>query len=191
MALAQAIEQAGAIELRHQIAGEPADGAELAGAGIARARPALVAVGIADDADAVTGLERVLYQPFEGAPGGMHLDRALEAAVMGEIDVGVAAAAMGEADDVEFLVARESFEQLAGGRQSVARSDMVLDQRMRRAADDAAFVGEKDVAVAAERGIAGPFVAGQSDETARLVECLGQPVELVPRIQPVIWKSLP
>src|SRR5690606_38436318 len=64
----------------------------------------------------------------------------------------------------------------------VARGGLVLDQRMRRASDDPALLGEEDVAVAAQRCIARPLVPRQRDEAARLVELGGEPVELLPEL---------
>ena len=57
---------------------------------------------------------------------------------------------------------------------------LALDQDVRRAADRPALVAVEDVAVAAHAGVARPFVAGQADERARLVELGGEPVELLP-----------
>ena len=94
--LAQRREQRVARQLRHEVAGQPADRAEGRGAGPRRAGPALVVVAVADDADAIALLERVVQQPFERAPGRMHLDGALEPAVVGVFQVGVAAADMGD-----------------------------------------------------------------------------------------------
>ena len=50
--------------------------------GLRRARPPLVIVAMADDADAKALRERVVQQPLERAPGGMHFDSALEASVV-------------------------------------------------------------------------------------------------------------
>ncbi len=77
---------------------------------------------------------------------------------------------MGEADDVELAGRGEGLEQVARGDAVRCGGRAVLDQRVRRAADDAVLLGEEDVAVAAERRVAGPLIAGQRDETARLVE---------------------
>src|SRR3546814_2497381 len=100
MALAQTVEQSGARQLRRQQTGQSADRAEQRRARIACPGPALVAVAVGDDADAIAHLGGVVQDPFEGAPGGMDLDRSLDASVMGALDVGVTDAAMREADDV-------------------------------------------------------------------------------------------
>ena len=57
-------------------------------------RAALVVVAVADDADAIALLERVVQQPLERAPGRMHLHGALEPPVMGVVEIGVAPADM-------------------------------------------------------------------------------------------------
>ena len=51
------------------------------------ARASLVIVAVADDADAIALLERVVQQPLERAPGRMHLDGALEPPVMGVTEI--------------------------------------------------------------------------------------------------------
>ena len=78
--LAQRLEQGIARELGHEIAGEAADRAEGRGAGPRRAGPTLVIVAVAHDADAIALLERVVQQPFERAPGRMHLHARARAA---------------------------------------------------------------------------------------------------------------
>ena len=46
--------------------------------------------------------------------------------------------------------------------------------------NSAALVAIEDIAVAAHARVAGPFVARHADEAPWLVECGGQPVELLP-----------
>ena len=174
--LAQRLEQRIARELRHEVAGETADGAEGRGAGAGGAGATLVIVAVADDPDAVALLERVVQQPLERAPGRMHLDGAFEPSVMGVFEVGVAPADMG---DDHGVLAGERAEQLVRGVDGIGRG-LALDQDMRRAADGAALAAEEDVAVAAHAGVARPLVAGQADEAAGLVELGRQPVELRP-----------
>ena len=93
-AAAHALEDGVAVQPLGQEAGQPAVAAEERGAGIAGAGPALVAVRVGDDADAVVLLEGVAHDPFEGAPGRVHLHRRLHRVVR-ELDVGVAAADVG------------------------------------------------------------------------------------------------
>ena len=176
MPLAQRRKQRVARQLRHEVAGEPADRAEGRGAGPRGARPSLVVVAVADHADAKALLEGVVQQPFERAPGGMHLDGALQPSVVGELHVGIAPADMGDDDGVLVL---QRLEQVVGGVDGVGRG-LAFDQDVRRAADRPALAAVEDVAVAAHAGVAGPFVAGQADELAGLVERGGQPVELLP-----------
>ena len=111
-ARAQRREQRVAGKLRHEIAGDAADRAEGRGAGAGRAGASLVVVAVADHADAVAPLQRVVQQPFERAPGRMHLDRALELARMGILHVGVAAADMGDHDRI---LAGHRVEDVVGG----------------------------------------------------------------------------
>ena len=74
---AHAFEDRVAVEARRQEAGQSAHRAEETCAGIAGAGAALMAVGVGDDADAVAVAEGILNDPFEGAPGGVHLDGGL------------------------------------------------------------------------------------------------------------------
>ena len=83
-----------------QHAGEAPVGAERGGAGMAGARPALVAVGVRHDADLVAGLQRVLEQPLEATPVGVDLDDRLQRGVVEADDVGVAAADVGNQQHV-------------------------------------------------------------------------------------------
>ena len=172
----QRLEQCIACELGHQVAGEATDRAEGRGAGPGGAGPSLVIVAVANDPDTIALLERIVEEPLEGAPGGMHFDGALEMAVMGECDIGIASADMGDDDGVLVL---ERAEQLVGGIDRRGRG-LPLDQNVRRAADRTAFAAEEDVAVAAHAGIARPLVTGQADETAGDIELRREPVELLP-----------
>ena len=106
----------------------------------------------------------------------MHLDGALEFAVMRVFHVGVAPADM---RDHHRILAFQRAKQLVRGVDGVGRG-LALDQDVRRAADRAALAAIEDVAVAAHAGVARPFVAGKADELARLVEFGGQLVELLP-----------
>ncbi len=174
--LPQRLEQGIARQLRHEIAGEAADRAEARRARTGRAGPALVVVAVTDHADAESLLEGIVQQPFERAPGRMHLDGALQPAVMGIFQVGVAAADMGDDDGV---LAFERAEQFVGGVDRIRRG-LPLHQDVRRAPDRPALAAIEDVAIAAHAGVARPFVAGQADEPAGRVERGRQPVEFVP-----------
>ncbi len=127
-------------------------------------------------ADAVALCEGIMQQPFERAPGRMHLDAALESPVMSAFDIRVAAANMG---DDHRVLASKRVKQLAGGVNGRGRG-RAFDQDVRRAADGAAFAPEEDVTVAAHAGIAGPFVARQAHEAAGHIERGRQPIELGP-----------
>src|SRR5262249_43136743 len=172
----QRLEQGVARELGHEITGEPANRAEARGARARVSGAALVIVAVAHDADAVALLEGVVQEPFEGAPGRVPLDAALEPSVMGALDVGVAPADMG---DDHGVLAVERAEELVGGKNRGGRG-AAPDQDVGRAADRAALAAEEDVAVATHAGIARAFVARQADEAAGRVELRGQTVELFP-----------
>ena len=180
--LAQAVEQRLARQLRQQKAGQPANGAEHRRTGIARAGAPLVAVGIGDDADAVAEVEGVVDEPFERAPGGVHLDGCLEASIMGGADVGIASTAMGIADHVPFAVRREGPEQVARRVRVGVEVAPVLDQGMRRAPDLAAGLRKEDIAIAAETGVSRPFVSGDGEERAGRLEFVGEAVEMRPEL---------
>src|SRR5207253_4333077 len=98
MASAQRVEQSGAGEIASEKTGQPTVGSEQRGARVAGAVPALMAVGIGEYADAVALFQSVVQQPFEGAPIGMHLDRALDPRIVRHLDVGIAAADVREYD---------------------------------------------------------------------------------------------
>ena len=99
---------------------------------MARAMPALVAVGIGEDADAIALFQRVVEQPLEGAPIGMHLDRALDPRIVRHLDVGIAAADMREHDAILVL---QRLEQLLGAVGVGRQIGRVVDQRVRGAVD--------------------------------------------------------
>ena len=176
---AHAFEDRVAVEPLGQEAGEPAVAAEERGAGIAGARPALVAVGIGDDADAVVLLEGVAHDPLERAPGRVHLDCGLHGVVR-VLDVGVAAADVG---DHHAVLAREPGEQrvrVVRVRRLVDHVGRVGDLGVRGAVDGLALVAVVHVAVAADGGVGRPLVAGDAHEPAGLVELAGERVELAP-----------
>jgi len=81
-------------------AGQTAERTEEGGAGIACAHPALMAVGIADDANAVVLVESIMKEPFESTPGGMNLDRLFEPPIVRECDVRITSTAMGIHDAI-------------------------------------------------------------------------------------------
>ena len=141
------------------------------------ARTAFVVVAVAGHADAVAQREGVVQQPFEGAPGGMHLHRAFQPAVMGRLQVGIAAAGMG---DHHRVLALQRLEQRGGGVYVAGLRGAGLHQHGGGAADRAAFGGVEHVAVAAPAGVAGPFVARHRDEAARHVVVAGEAVEPAP-----------
>ena len=58
-----------------------------------------MAVGIAHDAKPVAAFERVMQNPFEGAPGGVNLNGRFQSAVMREFDIGIAPADMRDTAD--------------------------------------------------------------------------------------------
>ncbi len=109
----------------------------------------------------------------------MYLHGALEATVVGELDVGVAPAAMSEADDV-LAVFGEGLEQRRRRGRVTRQVALVRNQGMRRASYRPALGGEVDVAVAAEAGIARPLVAGKGDEAVGLVELRAEQGQSLP-----------
>ena len=100
MASAQRVEQPGAGQIVGEKTGQPTVGPEQRGAGVARAVPALMAIGIGEDADAVALFQSVVQQPLEGGSIGMHLDRALDPRIVRHLDVGIASADVREHDAI-------------------------------------------------------------------------------------------
>src|SRR5262249_59716241 len=90
------LEQGIARELGHEIAGEAADRAERGRAGASGTGASLVVVAVANHADAVALLECVVQEPFERAPGRVHLHAALESPVVSAFDIRVTPADMGD-----------------------------------------------------------------------------------------------
>ena len=160
-------------------AAQAAVGAEDRGARMAGAGPALVVVGVADHADAVAELERIEQEPLERAPRRMDLDRALDRDVVAGVQVGIAAADVGERERA-FAVAVQRLEQVEHMVAVGLDVRQVLDQRVRAAPDRPAFVEEEDVAVAAEMRDRRVLVAGNRDEAARRMELGVEPVQLGP-----------
>ena len=144
---------------------------------MAGAVPALMSIGIGEDADAVALFEGVMHQPFEGAPVGMHFDRALDPGVVRHLDVGVASADMREDDAI---LALQRVEQLLRAVRVARQIVLIVDQGVRGTVDLSAFLHEEDVAIAAESGVARPFVARKDDEPPIFVKGAGEIVELVP-----------
>ena len=136
-----------------------------------------MAVGIGENADAVALFERILDQPFEGAPIRMHLDRALDPRVVRHLDVGVAAADVGEHDAILVL---QRLEQLLGAVGVAGKVALVIDESMRGAMDLSPLAHEQDVAVTAQTRVARPFIAREDDERPVLVVGARQFVQLVP-----------
>ena len=98
--------------------------------------PTLVAVGVGEHADAVALFERILQQPLESAPVGVHLDSALDAPVVRDLDVGVTAADVREHDAILVLQGLEEVGRAVGVGLHVAE---VLHQGVVGAVDLAAF----------------------------------------------------
>src|SRR5947209_6838625 len=103
VASAHRVEQSLAAEFWGEQAGQAAVSAEQRRAGMTCPMAALVAVGVRHDADAIALFERVLDQPFEGAPVGMNFDAALDARIVAHLDVGVATADVCEHDAILVL----------------------------------------------------------------------------------------
>ena len=173
MTLAEAIEYGRAREFWHEQTGQAADSAEMRSAGIARAGTALVAVRIPDDPHAITHFEGVMDEPFESAPRGVDLHGAFHDAVVRELHVGVAAAAVGEADDV-LVRFPQGLEEVRGGIAVRVDVGLVIHQRMRRPADGTVIRHVVHVAVAAERRVPRPLVSRQGDEISGFVEFGGK-----------------
>ena len=81
-------------ERRHPVAREPAKGSKHGGTGRLVARPPLMAIGVADDANTITLSKGIIGEPFKRTPTGVDLDRPFEGMVVRIGDVGVATAAM-------------------------------------------------------------------------------------------------
>src|SRR5262249_12640197 len=81
-ALAERLEKRATRQLRHEIAGEPADGPEGRGTRARCARAPLVIIAVAHDADAKAHCEGVMQKPFERSPARVHLDASLQPAVV-------------------------------------------------------------------------------------------------------------
>ncbi len=94
--------------------------------------PTLMAVGIGQDADPITLFQRVVEQPLEGPPVGMHLDRTLDPRVVRHFNVGIAAADMGKDDAIRVL---QGLEQLLGAVGVAGQIALVVHQGVRGAAD--------------------------------------------------------
>src|SRR5829696_9852 len=132
---------------------------------------------MAYDADPVSGVECVMQEPFEGAPGRVHLDRALEPPVVSNANIGVTSSHMRDHDGI---FAIERAEEVTGSV-AVARAPALrIDEDAGRSADRAPFVAEKDVPIATHAGVARPFVSRHTDELARTVERRREPVQFRP-----------
>ena len=107
----------------------------------------------------------------------MHFDRAFGPGVMRHLDVGIAAADVGEHDAVLVL---QRLEQLLGAVGIGGEIGLVVDQRMRGTVDLLALVHEQNVAIATQTCVARPFIAGEDDERTVLVVAARQFVQLVP-----------
>ena len=110
-----------------RVTGEAADRAELDAPGRGSARATLVIVAVTHDADAITLLERVMQNPFERAPGRVHLDGTFEPTVMGIFQVRIAPADMGNDNRV---LAFERAEQFVRRVDRLGRG-LTLNQDMR------------------------------------------------------------
>src|SRR5262249_47201094 len=136
-----------------------------------------MAIRISENADAIALIQRIMQQPLEGPPIGMHLHRALNARVVRHLDIGTAAADMRKDDAVLARQRREELRSTIGVARKVA---VVVDERMRRPVDLLAFVHEQDIAVAAETRIPRPLVAGEDDKRSVTIVLSRQFVEFVP-----------
>ena len=81
-----------------------------------------MAVGIGHDADAEVLLERVAHDPFERAPGGVHLDRGLQLRIVRVGDVRVTAADVSDDDAILALQLLEQAMRVVRVRRLVAIS---------------------------------------------------------------------
>ncbi len=179
---AHGLENRIAVETWREKAGQAALASEERGARIAGAGTSFVAVGIRHDANAVALFEGIAHDPFERAPGGMHLDRGLELAVVRVEDVGVAPADMGCHDAILVFQFLEQRVRRMGVGAFVAHIGRVGNLRMRRPENWLAFVTIMNVAVAADGGVGGPFVSRNADEGAGAVEFGRQTIERDPEV---------
>ena len=169
-----------AIEAGCEEAGQSAGCAEERCARKVGARPSLVPVRIAHDADAIILLEGVAQDPFERAPGGVDLDGGLEPSVMGEGHIGIAAADMRHDDAIlAFELAKEFVRVMTVG--ILVRHVLAIpDLRMARAVDGFAFVAVMDIAIAADGRVGAPLIARNAHEFSGDIEFPGQRIEFAP-----------
>jgi hypothetical protein len=163
-----------------QEAGEPALAAEERGAGVAGAGSPLVAVRIGNNPDAISFLECVAQDPFERAPGRVHLHCGLQDRIVRELHVGVAPAHVRHDNAV---LAPELLEQLPsrmGVRGFIPYVRRIGNLCVRRAMDGLALPAIVHVSVAADRSVGRPLVPRNANEPARQVELLAKGVELAP-----------
>src|ERR1035437_2890280 len=117
---------------------------------IASAGASFVAVGVGDNADPVTLLEGIAYDPNECAPGRVHLDSSLQLSVMGIVDVGIASADMGHDDAIlAFELIKQRMCGMGVGA-FVSHVGQIGNLRMRRPMDRFALAQVVDVAIAAD-----------------------------------------
>ena len=127
LSAAQRLKQCIAREFGHEIAGEAADRAEARCARSGSAGATLVIVAVTHDADAKSLLERVVQNPFERAPGRVHLDGTFEPTVMGVFQVRIAPADVGNDN---CILAFERAEQFVRRVDRLGRG-LTLDQDVR------------------------------------------------------------
>src|SRR4030088_3203255 len=98
-------------ERRHPVACKAAKGAKHGGPGRLVAGPALMAIAVANDADAISLSKGIIGEPFKRTPAGVDLDRPFEGMVVRIGDVGVATTALRPHNRV--LVRAEGIEEFS------------------------------------------------------------------------------
>ena len=147
---------------------------------MAGARPALVTVGVGDEADPVALAEGVLEEPLEAAPVGVDLDHGLERRVVEAHDVGVAPADVG--DEHHVIPAPELVEQLGHGKAVGGGIGHVVHLGVGGAVERRDVAPVHHVAIAPARRHARPLVADEDDAAAVGVEAVdlaAQPLPLL------------
>ena len=156
-------------QLGHEQAGQPSQGAEHRSAGPRCAGTRFVVIASGDNSDSEPKLKGIMQQPLEGAPTGMDFNGCLKRSVVGGGEVCVAPAAMSD-DQGIFTISGERGKEFGRGAAIRCKIGMIGHECMGRAPDGAVFAHEINIAVAAERGVAGPLISGHGYELLRNIE---------------------
>ena len=145
---------------------------------MARARAALVTIGVGDEADPVAVAEGVLEEPLEAAPVGVDLDHGLEPRIVEADDVRVAPTDVG--DEHHVVAAPELIEQRGHGEAVGGGIGHVVHLGVRGAVERREVAPVHHVSIAAARRHARPLVADEDDAAAVSVEAVDLAAEPLP-----------